>query len=164
MICVQAADVLVFSIAKYLKDSKVTCVDISTKALSIARYNAGANRAEASFIHSNLFKNIKSLKGKIDIIVSNPPYIETKVVKKLDKTVKNFEPNLALDGGRSGLEFYIKIISEAKDYLKKDGYLTLEIGYDQYNKVRDILKDDYYDIRLVKDYGGNDRVIIARRK
>ncbi len=152
------------SIAKFLKDSKVTCVDISKKALSIARYNAGMNRVEAEFIHSNLFKSIKELKGKVDVIVSNPPYIETKVVKGLDKTVRKFEPNLALDGGKSGLEFYIKIINEAKSYLKKDGYLTLEIGYDQHLKVREILENDYYDIKLIKDYSDNDRVIIARRK
>ena len=95
-------------------------------------------------------------------MVSNPPYIETEVVKGLDKTVKDFEPTLALDGGEDGLVFYRKITDIAKTSLNKGGKLFFEIGYNQSESVKDILSQNgFVDIELIKDYAGNDRVVVG---
>ena len=102
-------------------------------------------------------------KEKYDIIVSNPPYIKKDVLKKLDKEVQK-EPKLALDGGYDGLDFYRKIINKAEEYLKFNGYLCFEIGYDQKEDVEEMLKSEekYINIQCIKDLCDNDRVIIAR--
>ena len=106
-----------------------------------------------------MFENIYS---KYDIIVSNPPYIESEEIKILPKEVRN-EPIIALDGGFDGLDFYRIIANEAYKYLKEDGILALEIGYNQKEKVIDLLNKTgkYKDIYCKKDLGGNDRVVIA---
>lgn len=100
---------------------------------------------------------------KVDMIVSNPPYIRTDVIKTLDKRVQN-EPILALDGGTTGLDFYQRIFKEAKAILKNNGILILEIGYDQLEDIKNIISDnkEYKLLESVKDYGGNDRVVICR--
>ena len=96
-----------------------------------------------------------------DLIVSNPPYIETKTIASLSEEVKK-EPILALDGGEDGLDFYRKIAKEARNYLTPCGYLALEIGYNQKDSVEKILKqNNYSNIYSKKDLGGNDRIIIA---
>ena len=96
------------------------------------------------------------------MIVSNPPYIETEVVKGLDKTVKDFEPTLALDGGEDGLMFYRKITSLAKTSLNKNGKLFFEIGYNQGESVKEILsKNGFLNIQVIKDYAENDRVVVG---
>lgn len=135
--------------------------DISDKALEVAKINAKNNNTEINFIKSDLFENMKDLK-EFDLIVSNPPYIRRNEIKKLSKEVQN-EPEIALDGGIQGLDFYIKIIAEAKTYLKKDGILALEIGYDQKEDVIKIFEENKYNnIYSKKDFGGNDRIVIAR--
>lgn len=133
--------------------------DISDKALRIAAGNSERLEAGCGFIKSDLFENIDD---KYDLIVSNPPYIRTDVIDTLDTEVKDHEPRTALDGGADGLEFYKKIIPEARRYLKKDGSLMFEIGFDQANDVMEILKDHGFSgRRVVKDLSGNDRVIRA---
>ncbi len=150
---------IAISLAKYLDGAIVTGVDISKEALSIAKENALLNQVKVDFIESNLFESIND---KFDVIVSNPPYIKKDVIANVDKEVKEHEPILALDGGEDGLAFYKKIIEEAKNHLKENGYLLFEIGFDQANDVKEILENnDYRKIRIIKDYSGNDRVVVA---
>ena len=150
------------SLAKYIKNSKITAIDISHKAIQIAKKNAINNKVESqiTFLESDLFENLPE--QKYDIIISNPPYIKKDVLKSLSKQVKK-EPIIALDGGYDGLDFYRKIISKAYDYLKFSGYLILEIGYDQKEDVIDLIKkqDKYNKIYCKKDLCGNDRVIVT---
>lgn len=151
------------SLAKYIEKSQITAVDISKKALNVAKLNAKNNEVEnkITFVESDLFTNVK--KEKYDIIVSNPPYIKKEVLKKLDKEVQK-EPKIALDGGYDGLDFYRKIINKAEEYLKFNGYLCFEIGYDQKEDVEELLKNEekYTNIQCIKDLCDNDRVIIAK--
>ena len=148
------------SLAKNIKNTKVTLVDISKEAIEIAKKNAIQNEVEnkITFIQSDMFENVK---GKFDIIVSNPPYIKTDIIQTLDKQVQN-EPHIALDGGKDGLDFYKILINEAHKYLKKDGKIFLEIGYDQKQEVENLVKQSkhYKKIETIKDLSQNDRVII----
>lgn len=150
------------SLAYYLKNAKITMSDISKNAIEIAKKNAKENKVleKTKFIKSDLFENIKE---KFDIIVSNPPYIETDVIKNLSKQVQN-EPKIALDGGKDGLLFYRKLINEAPNFLNDNGYLCMEIGYDQKEKVIELSKqkESFSKIEAIKDLSGNDRVIICK--
>ena len=153
---------IAISLAKYLPNIECTAVDISKEVLSIAIRNAKNNNVEEkiTFIESDLFSNLS--KEKYDIIVSNPPYIKKEVIKTLDEEVKR-EPIIALDGGIDGLDFYRKIIGQAWEYLKYDGFLCLEIGYDQNQDVIELLEKEkkYKNIYGKKDLCENDRVVIA---
>lgn len=150
------------SLAKYIESAKVTASDISLKAMQIAKLNAEKNlvHKKMTFVESNMFENI--YENEFDVIVSNPPYIETSLIEHLDKQVKS-EPILALDGGEDGLYFYKIIAEKAHDYLKHGGKIFLEIGYNQREAVIDILTNTkkYKDIYSKKDFGGNDRLIVA---
>lgn len=150
------------SLAKEIKTSKIVGSDISKEAIKVATRNAVENQVSVQWCISNVFENIKE---KFDCIVSNPPYIRTKVIQSLSKEVKN-EPILALDGGEDGLFFYQKIVKEASNYLKEKGMLFLEIGYDQKEEVTKLIKEtgNYEEIVCKKDLGGNDRVIIAKKR
>ena len=151
------------SLAKYIKNVHICAVDISSKALEIAKKNAELNgvKNNIEFIESNLFDKIKE--RKFDIIVSNPPYIETETIKTLSKDVQS-EPKIALDGGKDGLDFYRKIADSGSKYLNRQGYICLVIGYNQRIAVRQILenKKRYVNINCIKDLCGNDRVITAQ--
>ena len=149
------------SLAKYMENNHVIMSDISDKALEISKKNAMQNKVEdkCEFVHSDMFENIG---GKFDIIVSNPPYIKTDVIKILDKQVQN-EPTVALNGGQDGLKFYRTIIQQAYKHLNTSGILALEIGYDQKQEVLKLLKESgkYKNIYSKKDLSGNDRVVIC---
>ena len=148
------------SLAKNIENAKVYVSDISKKALEIAKRNAIQNKVDVTCIESNLFESIDERFYKI---VSNPPYIETSTIQTLSEEVKR-EPILALDGGVDGLDFYRKIAEKAKDYLEDSGYLALEIGYNQKDMVIEILKDNNFrNIYCKKDFGGNNRVIVAQK-
>ena len=151
------------SLAKYVNNVKIFATDISPKALEIAKKNAEFNgvKNNIDFIESDLFNKIKNL--KFDIIVSNPPYIETDEIKKLTKDVQN-EPIQALDGGKDGLTFYRKIAEDAPEFLNIHGFLCLEIGYNQKQKVKQILEKQkrYINIYCKKDLCENDRVVVAQ--
>lgn len=155
---------IAISLAKKINNAQITAVDISNSALNVANKNAINNNVEnkIKFINSNMFNNIEE---KFDIIVSNPPYIETETINKLGIEVQN-EPHLALDGGIDGLKFYKIIANNAFKYLNENGYLLLEIGYNQQNSVTQLLQDigKYKNIETVKDLGGNYRVVIARKE
>ncbi len=155
---------IAISLAKKINNAQITAVDISNSALNVANKNAINNNVEKKikFINSDIFNNIEE---KFDIIVSNPPYIETETINKLEIEVQN-EPHLALDGGIDGLKFYKTIANNAFKYLNENGYLLLEIGYNQQNSVTQLLQDigKYKNIETVKDLGGNYRVVIARKE
>lgn len=150
------------SLAYYLKNAKITMSDISKNAIEIAKKNAKENKVleKTEFIKSDLFENIEE---KFDIIVSNPPYIETDVIKSLSKQVQN-EPKIALDGGKDGLLFYRKLIKEAPNFLNDNGYLCMEIGYNQKEEVMKLAKQEesFSKIEAIKDLSANDRVIICK--
>ncbi len=155
--------VIAVALAKMICDSEITATDISEKALEIAEKNAKNNGVyrQIAFLQSNLFDDIP--KEKYDIIVSNPPYIKKDVIKTLQQEVQN-EPILALDGGYDGLKFYYKIINQADEFLKYNGYLCLEIGYDQKNDVMELIEnaDKYINTYCKKDLYGNDRIVITK--
>lgn len=155
---------IAISLAKNINNVQITAVDISNSALNVANKNAINNNVEnkIKFINSDMFNNIEE---KFDIIVSNPPYIETETINKLEIEVQN-EPHVALDGGIDGLKFYNIIANNAFKYLNKNGYLLLEIGYNQQKSVTQLLQNTgkYTNIETIKDLGGNYRVVIARKE
>ena len=107
---------------------------------------------------SDLFENVD---GRFDFVVSNPPYIETDVVKGLDKEVVENEPILALDGGVDGLDYYRRIVNDTPKYLNKNGKLYFEIGYNQAETVSALMQKSFKNIQVFKDYGGNNRVVVG---
>ena len=150
---------IAISLAKENK-VKVIASDISKKALEVAKKNCVMNNADVDLIESDLYEKIND---EFDIIVSNPPYIATDVINTLSSEVKS-EPQIALDGGKDGLDFYRKIAKESKKHLCTNGYLIVEIGYDQKESVMKILKEEgYINTYCIKDLGQNDRVIIANK-
>ena len=153
------------SLAKYLPQAEIIAIDISNEALKIAKKNAISNNVEnqITFISSDMFTNLNE--EKFDIIVSNPPYIKTNVIKNLDIQVQN-EPYIALDGGKDGLDFYKKIINESYQYLKYNGYLCLEIGFDQKIDVIELIEntESFTGTYSKKDLFDNDRIIVTRLK
>lgn len=153
------------SIAKKIENCKVLLTDISYDALKIAEKNCKLNKVieKIKVLQSDLFKNLEK-SNKFHIIVSNPPYIKTKVINTLDKQVQK-EPLIALDGGEDGLNVYRKIITNAYKYLNDNGYLCLEIGYDQKEEVISLIKktNKYDNIYSRKDLSGNDRVVICQK-
>lgn len=153
---------IAISISKFILNVKVYAVDISNNALEVAKYNNEKLNTNVVFIESDLFQNVK---GKFNIIVSNPPYIKTSVINELEEEVKN-EPKLALDGGQDGLFFYRKIIENAHNFLEQKGYLCLEIGYDQKDGVIDIINKTgkYKEVYYKKDLAGNDRIVICKKR
>lgn len=151
------------SLAKNVPNAKIIATDISKKALEIAKYNAKLNGVLNSidFIESNLFNKIKNI--KFDVIVSNPPYIATNEIQKLPKDVKQ-EPVIALDGGKDGLDFYRKIYDKGNEFLNRQGYICVEIGYNQRESVKRIIekKQRYVETYCIKDLCENDRVIVTQ--
>lgn len=154
---------IAISLAKYLENSTVIASDVSEKALEVAEKNAKANEVKINFLKSDMFEELSNI--KFDVIVSNPPYIETDVIKSLSNQVK-CEPHIALDGGEDGLYFYKILVENAYKFLNKDGYLCLEIGYNQKQSVTNLLKstNKYQEIFCIKDLANIDRVIIAKKK
>jgi release factor glutamine methyltransferase len=140
-----------------------TGIDISNKSINVSKFNAKRLNLtkRVKFIHSSV-DNFKI--GKYDLIVSNPPYIELLNLKYLEKDVVNFEPKLALSGGFDGFSKIRKVISKASALIKKNGKFFLEIGFNQKNKAKKILKKEgFYVNKTVKDYGNNDRCIISTK-
>lgn len=154
-----------------LGNVEATAVDISEEALKVAEENAknlGADRV--NFIQSDLFEKINMNNGveqsqRYDIIVSNPPYIPTKVVDGLLPEVREHEPRLALDGTDDGLEFYRRITEESVRYVKENGWLMYEIGCEQGEAVKKLMIDKgYEEVNIIKDLTGLDRVVAGIMK
>ncbi len=152
------------SIAHYVKDILVDMVDISDKAVETAKKNIAANGVgERVKVKKMDILNEYPLE-KYDIAVSNPPYIETEVIDTLQTEVKDYEPLIALDGGNDGLIFYQRIIDTASNFLKNNGLLAFEIGYNQGESVKAMMSENFKNVELIKDLCGNDRVVIGRLK
>lgn len=149
------------AIAKY-SSCKVSASDISKQALVLAQSNAENNGAKVDFVHADLFAGLKKHK-KYDIIISNPPYIKTKDIDKLDIEVKKYDPKLALDGGEDGLIYYRKIVKEAGKFLNKRGWLFFEVGKGQAEEVKELMNENNFgDCQIVKDYNKIERVVYGR--
>lgn len=149
------------ALKKHLNESQVTLCDINKNCIKTIQKNANQNHVCVNIIKSDIFKNIHS---HFDMIVSNPPYIKTSDIKSLDKSVKNYEPNLALDGGSDGLKFYKIIAKNSQKYLNENGILALEIGFSQAKEIKNLLKENFKNIKIIKDYSKKDRFIIATRR
>lgn len=149
------------TLAKEFPESNVKGIDISQKAIELANENKELNKVNnVDFVLSNLFEAIKD--EKFDLIVSNPPYISREEYEKLMPEVKNYEPENALTDFKDGLSFYKKITEQAKEYLDDKGYLVFEIGYNQAQDLKKILEKNSFNlVSVIKDYGGNDRVVVA---
>ena len=157
-------------IAKEIKERgglKVYAVDISGGAIAIARKNAERHRVEEkiTFLVGDLFSVIKplGLEGKIDLIVSNPPYVSKEAMERLQPEIKGYEPVLALYGGEDGLDFYRRIIREVPRYLKQQGGLIMEIGFNQARHVRNLFEKEkvFSRIEVRRDLAGIERIIKA---
>ncbi len=146
------------SLASFIKGARCDLTDISEGALEMAKENALLNKVNDRTSVFNLDVLSDDIKKGYDIIVSNPPYIESAVVPTLE--VSKFEPSRALDGGEDGLAFYKVIVKKSYESLKEGGMLALEIGFNQGERVKKLCKD-FSSVELYKDYGDNDRVIIA---
>ncbi len=153
------------SLAYYMKDSYIYAVDISDTAIECGRKNIESHGLgdRIELIKSDLFSSLSSDNHKmLDAIVSNPPYIPSADIEELETNVKDYEPRLALDGGEDGLSFYRQIIASSRQHLKPDGMLFLEIGYNQGEAVKSILKENKYtNIKITKDLAGLDRCVQA---
>ncbi|MCU6755682.1 Release factor glutamine methyltransferase [uncultured Eubacterium sp.] len=152
------------SLAKICSNVKVTATDISAEAVETAEANAEDLRVKVRFLTGDMFEPVKG--RKFDMIVSNPPYIRTNMISILQEEVKDHEPLNALDGGRDGLDFYRTIVEKAADFLKPEGFLLVEIGHDQGEDLRKMLKDSgkYSPAVVIKDLPGRDRVVKCKLK
>ncbi len=156
---------IALALAREVSRGRITATDTSASALVLARENACSLNLEGKidFLEGDLFAPVE---GFFDIIVSNPPYIPEDEYEELPAGVKDYEPRIALWAGKNGLEFYEKLIDQAPGYLKKNGWLLLEIGAKQEKEVRGLLeKSASYDcIAMRRDYAGLPRVVKSRRR
>ncbi len=152
---------IIISLLKNLNTSSGIGIDISKKAIFVAKRNALKHRLSDRIKFFN-----KSLEGvfyrKFDLIVSNPPYIDRKDIRNLSEDIKKYEPRMALDGGNDGLDLIKKVIYKSKNILKVKGTLALEIGHEQLKRVSKILIENNFRINnVIKDYKNNVRCLIT---
>jgi len=154
---------LIISILIDKINCKGTALDVSKKAIKVSKINAKMQHIEnrIKFMHSDIDKVYV---GKYDLIITNPPYIKNNKIRYLDDEVKIFEPKLALDGGIDGLSKIRKIILKSSKLIKRGGKFIIEMGFDQKFKVEQILKENHFYVnKVVKDYSGKDRCIVATK-
>lgn len=155
---------IAISLAKLYPGINITATDISEPALRVSRRNAFLNGVvdKIRFMQSDLFASRKLVSGGYDVIVANPPYIAGDEIDGLQPEI-SFEPDIALNGGEDGLDFYRKIIKSAYSYLKAGGILALEAGFGQKSAIKNIFQKSgkFEIIDIIKDYNEIDRVIIA---
>lgn len=153
---------IAISLDKYL-EGEVFAFDISEKALEVAKRNNALNETKVTFFKDNALNPENEYEG-FDVVVSNPPYIESETVEGLEDKVKEFEPTLALDGGIDGLDFYRKITPYAYEVLKRGGKLYFEIGYNQSDAVSHLLSTNgFKNVTVEKDYNNNDRLVYGTK-
>lgn len=158
---------IALSLAYYLKNAFVYSIDISKKALEVAVKNCKKFEVQdrVLFLEGDLFKPLSTLnvENNIDIIVSNPPYIPTDEIEELQIEVSKYEPRIALDGGKDGLDYYREIVKGLSKYLTNHGVVAFEIGYNQGQDVKKFLEDSglFKKIEIIKDLAGHDRVVVG---
>ena len=151
---------LAISIAKACPDAQITGYDISDGALQVANKNKQLLKADnVEFYKKDILTEIDKLNTKFDIVVSNPPYIDSDDMKKLEKSVSEYEPHLALFGGDDGLEFYRIITEKARLFLNEGGILAFEVGHTQATEVAHLMENDFNKIQIKKDYADIERVV-----
>lgn len=158
---------IAISLAKYKSDAFVYALDKMDIPLEVTALNAEENSVinRLEIIKSDLLASLdKELEGKLDVIVSNPPYIRDEVIPTLMKEVRDYEPHTALSGGEDGLSFYRELTKQAYGFLREGGYLAYEIGYDQREAVCKLLEENgFASVYTLKDLAGNDRVVAGWR-
>lgn len=159
--------ILAVVLAKEFPGSLVYAVDVSERALAVARENAGRHGVSdrITFLEGDLFGPVLDKKEYFDVIVSNPPYVPRDILCDLMPEVRDFEPRLALDGGPEGLCILRRIVHVAGEYLKRDGWVFLEIGYGQGKEVPGEIQKSgrFHNLRVIPDYSGIERIIQAQR-
>lgn len=163
--------IIAISIAKFIKDITIYATDISKESLQVALKNAQKHNCEDKiiFLQGDLFRPFlgKIEKNSLDVIISNPPYVNSDDFKLLPPEIKDNEPKIALYGGVDGIDYYRKIVKEGPKFLKRDGFIALEVGLNQAKIIKElILKENNYrkNVEIFKDYSGIERVVIAYRK
>ena len=151
------------ALALRVPSAHVLATDLSAEALALAKENAAALGARVECRQADLLKGIP--RGTVDLVVSNPPYVSTEECERLEPTVKDFEPRMALDGGKRGMETISRLVSQAADVILPGGRLMMEIGEDQADAVRETLcrTSQFNQINLRRDYAGQMRLVLARR-
>ncbi|MFH0912771.1 MAG: peptide chain release factor N(5)-glutamine methyltransferase [Candidatus Omnitrophota bacterium] len=154
---------IAISMAKILPYCKMDAIDISDTALGVALLNAKLNNVKINFIQSDLLDTYNLQPNTYDLIISNPPYIPSAEIDMLEPEIK-YEPRIALDGGKEGLDFYLRIINDAPHYLKRGGFLVMEMGFNQKEAIKGIFqKSPFFEIiEIIKDYNNIDRIIVAQ--
>ncbi|MDE7324263.1 MAG: peptide chain release factor N(5)-glutamine methyltransferase [Lachnospiraceae bacterium] len=162
---------ILLSLLKYSNECEGIGIDISDKALIVARENAERLRLEAVFLEGDLFSPLEGFVSErttdrlFDMIVSNPPYIESAVIETLMPEVRDHEPHAALDGREDGLYFYRRIIAEAPAYMRKGAYLLFEIGCGQGDAVMSLMREAGFEqVALFRDYAGLNRVVCGTKR
>lgn len=153
---------IILSLLVNLPNAQGKTVDISSKAIEVAKENAVNLQVNdrCEFFVGDLFAPLNG--NKFDLIVSNPPYIPQKDIATLEDDVKEYEPVSALTDGGDGLSYYRRLLSEGKAYIKENGFIALEIGIYQSEDVKQIAMDNgWKNIKIIKDYAGIDRVVLA---
>lgn len=153
---------IILSLLVNLPKAQGKTVDISSKAIEVAKENAVNLQVNdrCEFFVGDLFAPLNG--SKFDVIVSNPPYIPQKDIATLEDDVKEYEPVSTLTDGGDGLSYYRRLLSEGKAYIKENGFIALEIGIYQSEDVKQIAMDNgWKDIKIIKDYAGIDRVVLA---
>ena len=149
---------IAIALAANIKNAKIMAVDISDKALQIARENAVKNKVNINFCFSDVFENVT---GKYDLIISNPPYISKKEYPYLSREIREHEPSIALLADDNGLAFYKKILCSGKDYLTEKGKIYFEIGYSLSESIKKVAEENgFRNIETVKDLNGFDRMMV----
>jgi len=159
---------IAITLAKEIRKGTIIATDISDTAIKIAKENARMHGVEncVTFLKGSLFQPVRENVGLFNLVISNPPYIPTVDFKNLQPEVRDFEPRIALDGGEEGLRFYHQIIPQVGRYLAKDGWLMLEVGKGQSDKVEELIESTggFHPPSIVKDLSGVERVIKAQNR
>ena len=159
--------VIAVSLAKEIGNVEIWATDLSPEALKVAEANAARHGVgeKIHFLKGDLFEPVRGARERFDIVVSNPPYVRRGEMENLPSEIRDWEPKLALDGGRDGLDFYRRISQEARPFLANGGLVLLEIGENMGSEVSRLFAQDggYTEISVRRDYSGRDRVLSARR-
>lgn len=154
---------IAIAISHYKKDAVVYAGDLSAEALRVATQNNAQCGTTVRFRQGNLLEPFSDLQGKVDLLISNPPYVTTEEMQVLPEDVRQ-EPRMALWGGEDGLYFYRKIVAAAVTQLNSNGWLAFEVGWQQGDAVRQLLLDHGFDdVKILQDWQGLDRVVCGRK-